>query len=174
VVVNADGGRGKGRLILRHFAELSGLAYAEADGPEACRALLRGAAAGDAVYLDAPSFRREGEGDAWCRTMGLDDRTAVAAHLVLSPHYAPAQLTHFLRTYQMEQLASCIWTKLDEACNYGSLVTMAHASALPVSVLTFSPELTQGMAPASGKAVWKLIFKHQLPGEYPDRADAGV
>lgn len=174
VVVNADGGRGKGRLILRHFAELSGIAYAEADGPEACQAILRGAAAGDAVYLDAPTFRREGDGDAWCRSMGLDDRKAVAAHLVLSPQYAPAQITHFLRTYRIKQLVSCIWTKLDEACNYGSLVTMAHASALPLSVLTFGPELTQGMAPASGKAVWKLIFKHQLPGEYPDCADAGV
>jgi len=174
VVANADGGRGKGRILLRHFAELSGLAYAEADGPDAGKALLAGAAAGDAVFVDAPSFRHEGEGQAWCRDMGLTDRRQVAAHLVLSPLYAPAQLSHFLRTYRLEQLVSCIWTKLDEACSYGSLVTMAHASALPVSVLTFGPELTQGMAPASGKAVWKVLFKHQLPGEYPDCAAAGV
>ena len=134
---------------------------------------LRGAAAAAAVDLDAPSFRREGEGLAWCQAMGLADRRAVAAHLVLSPHYAPAQLAHFLRTYQMEQLVSCIWTKLDEACNYGCLVNMAHASSLPVSALAYGPELTQGMMPASGKAVWKLLFKHQLPGDYP-AADAGV
>jgi flagellar biosynthesis protein FlhF len=50
---------------------------------------------------------------------------------------------------------------------------MAHASSLPVSALAYGPELTQGMTPASGKAVWKLLFKHQLPGDYPD-AEAGV
>jgi len=48
---------------------------------------------------------------------------------------------------------------------------MAHASSLPVSALAHGPELTHGMAPASGKAVWKLLFKHQLPGDYAD-ADA--
>lgn len=174
VVVNADGGRGKGRLMLRHFAELSGLTYAEADSPEAFDLLLKRAAAGDAVYIDAPSFRHEGEGQAWCAAMGLAGRRDVAAHLVLSPLFAPAQMHHYLRTHRLEQLASCIWTKLDEACSFGSLVSMAHASSLPISALVFGPELTQGLAPASGKAVWKLLFKHQLPGEYPDCADAGV
>lgn len=174
VVVNADGGRGKGRIVLRHFAELSGLTYAEADSPEDFDRLLAGAASGDAVFIDTPSFCREGEMQAWCRARGLEGRRGLAAHLVLSPLYAPAQLTHYLRAHRLEQLASCIWTKLDEACNYGNLVTMAHATSLPVSVLTFGPDLTQGMAPASGKAVWKLLFKHQLPGEYPDCADAGA
>ena len=174
LVVNADGGRGKGRLVLRHYAELSGLTYVEADGPEDWDRLFAKAEAGAAVFADTPGFRREGELAAWCRDMGLADRAGLAGHLVLSPHYAPAQMAHFLRVHRFGQLASCIWTKLDEACNYGSLVSMAHASSLPVSALAFGPELTQGLAPASGKAVWKLLFKHQLPGEYPECATAGA
>ena len=173
VVVNADAGRGKGRLMLRHYAELSGLAYAEIDGPEDFNRVLDGAAAGDAVFVDTPSLGRQGTFAAWYAEMGLAGRRGLAAHLVLSPLFSNAQADHYLRTGRCEQLSSLIWTKLDEACNYGSLVNMAHASSLPVSALTYGPELTGGMAAASGKAVWKLLFKHQLPGEYPD-ADAGA
>ncbi|WP_428569570.1 MAG: flagellar biosynthesis protein FlhF [Solidesulfovibrio sp. DCME] len=170
-VANADGGRGKGRMILRHFAELSGLTYAEADSPEDFRRLLDAAGAGEAVFIDAPSLRGEGAMAAWCAAMGLAAARNLRVHLVLSPVFAPAQTAHFLRVYQCPALSSLVWTKLDEACNYGSLVNMAHASSLPVSALAHGPELTQGMAPASGKAVWKLLFKHQLPGEY---AEAGA
>lgn len=173
VVVNADGGRGKGRLLLRHYAELSGLSYAEADGAEDFRRILDEAAGGDAVFVDTPSLRGDGAMAGWCAGMGLGGRRELSAHLVLSPLYTPAQAAAFLRVYRCDALASLVWTKLDEACNYGSLVNMAHASSLPVSALAFGPELTQGMTPATGKAVWKLLFKHQLPGDYPD-ADAGV
>ncbi len=172
-VVNADGARGKGRLVLRHYAELSGLAYAEADGPDGLKRILDAATPGDAVLVDTPSLRGEGAMAGWCRDMGLAGRTDVTAHLALSPLLAPAQAAHFLRVYACEALGSIVWTKLDEACNYGCLVNMAHASSLPVSALAYGPELTQGMMPASGKAVWKLLFKHQLPGDYP-AADAGV
>lgn len=170
-VANADGGRGKGRMLLRHFAELSGLDYAEVDGPEDFRRLLDAAGAGEAVFIDAPSLRGEGAMAAWCTSMGLGAPRNLRAHLVLSPVFSPAQTAHYLRVYQCPPLASLVWTKLDEACNYGSLVNMAHASSLPVSALAHGPELTHGMAPASGKAVWKLLFKHQLPGDYAD-ADA--
>ncbi|WP_300158495.1 flagellar biosynthesis protein FlhF [Solidesulfovibrio sp.] len=165
VVVNADSGRGKGRLLLRHYAELSGLTYAEADGPEDFRRILDEADAGAAVFIDTPSLRGEGAMDGWCASMGLTGRERLRAHLVLSPLFAANQLEHSLRVYRCPPLSSLVWTKLDEACNYGSLVNMAHASSLPVSALGHGPELTQGMTPASGKAVWKLLFKHQLPGE---------
>lgn len=173
VVVNADTGRGKGRLMLRHYAELSGLTYAEVDSPDDFGRILDGAAAGDAVFVDTPSLTREGALAAWYAEMGLPGRAGLAAHLVLSPLFSDAQADYYLRTGRCEHLTSLIWTKLDEACNYGSLVNMAHASSLPVSALTFGPDLTGSMAAATGKAVWKLLFKHQLPGEYPD-ADAAA
>jgi len=165
IVVNADGGRAKGRMLLRHYAALSGLEYAEADGPGDFRRILDEAASGSAVFVDTPSLRGEGAMEAWCASMGLADGPGLRAHLVLSPLFAPAQMEHYLRVYRCPALSSLVWTKLDEACNYGSLVTMAHASSLPVAALAHGPELTQGMTPASGKAVWKLLFKHQLPGE---------
>lgn len=172
-VVNADAGRGKGRLMLRHYAELSGLNYAEADGPEAFGRFLDDAAKGEAVFIDTPSLTHGGGPEAWLSQWGLVGRRQLAAHLVLSPTYSSAQSEHYLRLARCEPLSSIIWTKLDEACNYGSLVNMAHASGLPVSALTYGPELTGGMAAASGKALWKLLFKRQLPGQYPD-ADAAA
>jgi len=172
-VVNADAGRGKGRLMLRHYAELSGLTYADADGPEAFGRFLDGASKGEAVFIDTPSLTHGGGPEAWLAQWGLVGRRHLAAHLVLSPTYSSAQSEHYLRLARCEPLSSIIWTKLDEACNYGSLVNMAHASGLPVSALTYGPELTGGMTAASGKALWKLLFKRQLPGQYPD-ADAAA
>ena len=160
--------------MLRHFAELSGLVCLEVNDPAEFTQLAASAATGDAVFVDTPSFRREGEAEAWCREMGISGQPGLTGHLLLSPLFSPTQTAHFLRAHRCQPLESCIWTKLDEACSYGSLVNVAHASSLPVSALTFGPELTQGLAPASAKAVWKLLFKHQLPGEYPDTSDAGV
>lgn len=174
ILANADGGRGKGRLMLRHYAELSGLEFREIGEPGDYDGLAAAAADGGTVFVDTPSFRREGEAKAWCREAGLAGREGLDGHLVLSPLYAPAQISHYLRAHRCQPLSSCIWTKLDEACSYGSLVNVAHALSLPVSALAFGPELTQGLVPASAKAVWKLLFKHQLPGEYPDTTDAGV
>jgi len=173
LVVNTDTTRSKGRLLLRHYAELSGLSYEEANGPEDFKRIFEAAAKGETVFVDTPSLCGEGAIAEWSLEMGLAGRKGLAAHLVLSPMYSSAHATHMLRVNRCEHLASLVWTKLDEACNYGSLVNMAHASSLPVSALAFGPELTSGMVPASGKAVWKLLFKHQLPGDYPD-ADAGA
>lgn len=87
-VVNADSGRGKGRLMLRHYAELSGLTYAEADGPEDFARLLR-AARGEAVFVDTPSLSRQAGLGAWHEANGLAGATGRPpgpfAHLLQRP-----------------------------------------------------------------------------------------
>ena len=60
---------------------------------------------------------------------------------------------------------SLVWTKLDEAVSFGSIVNVACAAGLPVSALSFGAELKESLAPATEPLIWRLIFKRQIPGQ---------
>ncbi len=173
--VNADCLRGNGRLILRHWAELSNFAYLEAGDRESmCRALntLKGA---QLIFIDCPGLGREANFTDWREEMGLgvNFSESSASHLTLNPFSTPEQYQDFLRRYHNDGSASLIWTKLDESVNFGNLVNVAHNTKLPVAALSFGAELKQSLAPASESLVWRLIFKRQLPqGQKPAKKDA--
>ena len=98
---------------------------------------------------------------------GISDAVAgdLDTHLVLTPLLSGLQMDHFLERYRTEGAASIIWTHLDEAASYGSLVNVARATGLPVSGLSYGSELKESLAPATEPLIWRLIFKRQLPGE---------
>ena len=81
--INADCLRGNGRLVLRHWAELSGFAYMEAPDKAAMEQALAACAGASAVFVDAPGLDRKDTLAAWSERMGLDLGDA-ATHLVLS------------------------------------------------------------------------------------------
>ncbi len=164
-VVNADCERGNGRLLLRHWAELSGFGYAEAADDGAMRAALDCDA--DRVFVDLPGLARGETLTQRLAHLGLggDD---VAVHLVLPPHCGGQQTADFVNRYRAPGTASIVWTKLDEACTYGTLVNVAAANGLPVSALSFGPGLRGSLVSASESALWRLVFKRQLPGRTSD------
>ena len=162
-LVSAGNGGGGGRKILRHYAELSGLAFREAVSAEDFQALFAEARSFDLVLIDLPGLERGRTLADWMEERGLAPGRDTALHLVLSPHYAPAQMETFLDQYQGPGAQSLIWTKLDEACTFGELVNTAQLSGLPVSALSYGPGLTDGLAAAEPEALWRLFFKHELP-----------
>ena len=162
--INADCNRGNGRLILRHWAELSNFSYYEASDAAGMERALAACAEADRIFVDLPGLTRDMSLGTLRAHLGLADREAVT-HLVLSPHHDSMQLTAFLSRYGVEGEGSLVWTKLDEAVSYGTLVNVAVACKLPVSALSHGPGLKQTLTPASEPMVWRLIFKRQLPGE---------
>ena len=162
--INADCLRGNGRLVLRHWAELSGFTYMEAPDKPALEQALAACAEARAVFVDTPGLDRADTLAAWCEHMGLDLADA-ATHLVLSPFYDATQTRVLLRRYSHDGPGSLVWTKLDEAVSFGTMVNVACAAGLPVSALSFGAELQQSLAPATEPLVWRLIFKRQLPGQ---------
>lgn len=164
-VVNADCERGNGRLLLRHWAELSGFEHFEAADAGAMGIALDCDA--DTIFVDMPGLVRGETLAGRLADLGLtgDD---VAVHLVLPPHCGGAQTADFVARYRAPGTASIVWTKLDEACTYGTLVNVAAANGLPVSALSFGPGLRGSLTPASESALWRLVFKRQLPGRTPD------
>ena len=89
--------------------------------------------------------------------------SSAALHLVM-PHYGDQQISSFLRRYQVPLPGSLIWSKLDEALSFGTLVNVAVRSGLPISAISFGPELQASLLPAEESIIWRLLLKRQLPG----------
>ena len=163
LVINADASQSKGRLFLKHYAELSGLAFRETATPRELADVLAGGQKFDKIFLDLPPVAGKMSFSAYLDLLGLSERDDLCVHLVLSPLYAPAQLGKYLRTYKSPKTASVVWTKLDEACNFGDIVNAAYATGLPVSALSTGAGLRGTLVPAKTVMLWKLLFKHELP-----------
>jgi flagellar biosynthesis protein FlhF len=154
-----------GTSLLRRYAELSGITFRSVSSPEEFRELCAHLGQTGWAFAEMPSLRAEETMDGRLRALGMAGHPAVAVHLALSPVCATAQLRAYAARYKAAAPGSIVWTKLDEACNFGALINVAHAVGLPVSALSHGPELTRNLSMATANEVWKLIFKHQLPGE---------
>lgn len=173
VLVNADCGRGHGRLLLKHYAELSDLVYREASTATEFAAILRECPDAGRILVDLPGVARNGSLARQLEILGLSGAgagTGVAVHLVLPPHHGPAQMSALLTRYAFTGAGSLVWTKLDEACTFGELVNVAAVCGLPVSALSHGPGMRNSLVAASDAALWRLLFKRQLPGETPEQA----
>lgn len=163
-LVNADCERGNGRMLLRHYAELSDIAYREAATGIEFAAAVRESGEYDKIFIDLPALARGRTLAELAADIGLEAAPGLAVHLLLSPSYAPAQLDAFQQQYATPRPGSIIWTKLDEACTFGAVVNVAVRSGRPVSALSFGPGLSNSLTAARDVMLWRLIFKHQLPG----------
>ena len=163
-LATADGGRGKGRLVLKHYAELSGLAFREIITKDDFALLQKESNQFDMILVDFPGLTGQISLEEWMILYGMNKCPSMAIHLVLNPYYSTAQFERFIEKYKSEQLASVIWTKLDEACTFGAILNMAFASGLPVSALSYGSGLKNSIAPATKEMIWRLLFMRKLPG----------
>jgi flagellar biosynthesis protein FlhF len=162
--INVDCVRGTGRLVLRHWADLSSFAYHEAPDASGMRKALNACADADCVFVDMPGLERSATLMQQLASLGLDSIGA-ATHLALPPHCAPLQTAAFLARYKGTESSSLVWTKLDEAVSYGAVLNVSHMSGLPVSALSYGPGLRGTLSAAASALLWRLVFKRQLPGE---------
>ena len=162
-LADADNVQGKGRLFLKHYAELSGMAYKEISSRADMSALMKRSHNFDKIFVDLPGTAGDFCLEKYLDLLGLAGNSDLAVHMVLSPYFAPEALEAFARKYKSSKTAAIIWTKLDEACNYGAVANVAHFTGLPVSALSFGPGLRGSLVPAENVMLWKLLFKHQLP-----------
>jgi flagellar biosynthesis protein FlhF len=162
-VVNTDCSRGTGRVVLRHWAELSGFTYLEARDATGMRKALKQVCGADIIYVDTPGMDRNASMAAHLDTFGLT-RLGAAQHIVLPPHYGEAQMAEMVRRYRCEISASIIWSKLDEATSFASIVNVAGITGLPISCLSYGAGLSGTLSAAASTILWRLLFKHQLPG----------
>ena len=174
-VVNADSRRGGGRLLLKNYAQLCGLEYREIGNAVEFAAVLASARLEgvDAIFVDLPGLPRGKNMPEMLDYFGMTDPDH-ALHLVVTPHYGETAMHTLAARYVPDSVrrnAGLIWTKLDEADKFGALVNVGAASRLPVSALSCGPELNDTLVPAESAALWRLLFKQEMPCRtHPDTA----
>lgn len=169
-LVNADATRGNGRLLLRHYCELSDLEYSEASSTiELVAAVNKAERAGyERIIVDLPGIGKDKRLTTLLADAGMNQRLGeseddAAVHLALPPQYSDAELRNIMERYRNKHAGSIIWTKLDETSQFGQIVNAGAVGGLPVSALSFGPGLGHSFAPASAVMLWRLIFKQELP-----------
>jgi len=166
-VVNADSHRGGGRLLLKNYAHLCGFEYREVVNAVEFAAVLAEARREnvDRILVDLPGLPRGKSMSETLDRFGIID-SDTALHLVMTPFYTDTALRALVARYLPNELwgtASLIWTKLDEADKFSALVSTGAASGLPVSALSCGPELNNTLASAESAALWRLLFKKEMP-----------
>ncbi len=166
-IVNADAERGNGRLLLKHYAGLSDIVYREASSAMEMAGVMGEIATQgfDRVIVDLPGVGRDQHLLDVLAAFALDrmDSVRMAAHLVFSPYYSTEMQARLLNRYRTGLPSSIIWSKLDECGQFGPMLNMAVASGLPISCFSFGPGLLNSLVPAKQPALWRLLFKHELP-----------
>lgn len=163
-LVSADGSQGKGRLVLKHYAELSGMAHRELITHDDVAELQREIPKFDLILIDLPGISAQSRLNEWLDAHGLAHWQELAVHLVLNPYYCSKQYDVLMERYKSPKVASVIWTKLDEACTFGAILNTACASGLPVSALSYGAGLKNSITPAKKEMIWRMLFMRQLPG----------
>ncbi len=157
-LANAD--NGKGRLFMRHYADLSGFQYKEVFNSESMGELIQIGQKFDRIIIDTQGYSERREFLTWLQeAQNLNDQVQV--HLVMNPLYSSRQTQNFMHRFQNTSVSSLIWTKIDEACSYGEIINQSQATGLPVSLLTNGPGLKNSLIKADLGKLWKLIFKHE-------------
>ncbi len=162
--INTDSVRGNGRLMLRHFAELSGMTTIDVIDKASCVAAIKKTIDYDYVFIDVQALAKNESLVQKFKDLGLAKvKQNIVCHLCLSPHYSSGQLDAFLKQYQSNFPTSLIWTKLDESSQYGALVNVALRHKVPISTFSFGAELNSSLMPAEKSLLWHIILKGQLP-----------
>jgi flagellar biosynthesis protein FlhF len=163
-ILNCDGRGAGGKAILKRYAELSGLTYAEAPESEDFVKVLLACRNFDVIFVDLPAMVQGESLSQWTGERSLALRDDVAIHLTLSPFFSTTHYRTLWERYRSDLVKSIIWTKLDEACSFGNLINVAQMTGLPASALSFGPGVVGAMAATESQALWRLVFSHQMPG----------
>jgi len=163
-IINCDERVAGGKSPLKRYAELSGLQFADAVDPEDFDRVLLACRNFDSIYVDLPALPAGQTLENWLLARNLAPRDDVAVHLVLPPYFAPAHFNAVWERHRSNLVKSVVWTKLDEAATFGSLINVGRMTELPASAFCFGPGLTDSMTEAASQAMWKIVFSHQMPG----------
>ena len=161
--INTDCLRGNGRILLRHWAELSNFIYLEAADADTMQTILEKAHSLDLILVDTPGLSRGQDLSKLLHTLGLTTED-IAIHLTLTPFCDKIQTHEFLSRYKTGLPTSLVWSKLDEAVSFGSIVNVSFETELPISALSYGGELQDSLTFATEPLVWRLVFKRQIPG----------
>ncbi len=161
-IVNGDVFNVK-KLFLKYYSDLYSLEYKEVKDPVEWLRLFSEKKAFDKVFIDLPSLKKGERMSDWLNSNGLNLFDDVCFYLMLSPVYSYHQIETFLKQYLHPHVKGVIWTKLDEANKFGNIINTCFYTNIPISLVSYGPQLKNSLATLSDKSFLELVLKHKLP-----------
>jgi flagellar biosynthesis protein FlhF len=88
----------------------------------------------------------------------LFDGFPVTKHLVLTCHTKERDLEEIVARFRCLGVDRLLFTKLDEATTFGTILNLVFSTALPLSYLTIGQKVPEDIREATSKIISDLIF----------------
>jgi flagellar biosynthesis protein FlhF len=142
---------------LRTLAAIVGIGCTVVEAAGALTQALEEQHGKDLVFIDTPGFGAHDMADGAELAQWFAARPEIDTHLVLSAAMRPADLSATIDRYQMYHPAKLLFTHLDEATCFGTLVTESARRSLPVSFLAAGQQIPDDLEPATKERLSELV-----------------
>jgi len=143
----------EGKLLLEHYAQLIDLDFQPCSLEELPSSKHESY---DFIFLDLPHNSLD------LKNFFEKIKTLAHLHLVLSPVYQENYLRSFLNQVGSKHISSIIWTRLDEACNLGSMLNFSFDYPIPISLVSYGAHLKNSFFKADAGKILRYLFKREF------------
>ena len=110
------------------------------------------------ILIDTPGYQQQDSVRLEKLGAFLEDLPLVETHLVLSAKAKPRDLAEIAQRFEKLRPGRLIFTKLDETCTYGPILTTLVRVKRPISYLGTGQEVPQDLELATSRRIADLIL----------------
>ena len=142
---------------IERYGRIIGVPVACAWTVEALRAAMDRMADRSLVIIDTPGLSPS-DGQALQALKEMLDLAGAEIHLLLSAAAKPADLEKTLDRFSPLDIQRLVITRLDETDGIGALLNLPTGRRIPLSWVTFGPQIPEALRPASGQNLARLLI----------------
>jgi flagellar biosynthesis protein FlhF len=169
LLISADTYRIAAADQLRSFAAILGIGFELVETPRALDQALELHRAKELILIDSPGLAgaemEVGAGLAEYLARHAD----IDTHLVLSASMKSADITRAVDRFEVFRPAKLLFTRLDETCLLGPVLSEAVRTGMPLSFFAAGQQIPEDLEPATKSRMADLVLS---PGDHRSRAAA--
>jgi flagellar biosynthesis protein FlhF len=144
---------------LRTYADLIGVPLKVIDHPSALKEALASFSDRDLILVDSAGRSPRNVDKMDELQSYVDASKADELHLVLSMSVSPDVMEDTLKRYRNFPVSKLLFTKLDEAVHYGSILGVLNKTQKPIGYITTGQEVPDDIEVATQERLARLILK---------------
>jgi flagellar biosynthesis protein FlhF len=169
LLISADTYRIAAADQLRSFAAILGIGFELVETPRALDQALELHRAKELILIDTPGLAAaEMEAGAGLAEY-LARHAEIDTHLVLSASMKSADITRAVDRFEVFRPAKLLFTRLDETCLLGPVLSEAARTGKPLSFFAAGQQIPEDLEPATKSRMADLVLS---PGDHRSRAAA--
>lgn len=158
-LISVDDFRVAGAEQLRSYAAILGVGFQSLETAGALRQALQEYRHKDLILIDTPGYSARDMDAAAELAATLASQPAVDTHLVLTASMKSADLSHTVDRFAAFRPGKLIFTRLDETCSFGPVISQAARTGMAVSFLASGQQIPEDLEPATRQGIVDLVLR---------------